>query len=339
LREIRAPFVAAAPEGARVRTRLRVSEQDAVVLEALGSYLGQLAGRDLAARCAQGRLDARGRAVSRRERKRALTGASSSRWAGTITRGSEDSWRLAERNLQEEAGSLRARVRRVEARLNQAERYSKQRRLQVLRARLAVVEERVAAGRVSVCRGGRRLARARQNLEAAGTSLAEWRREWGAERLFICADGDAAAPLGNYTITWHPGERYLEVNLPDPLAHLANAPAGRYRLNCEAGFPHRGGEVAAQAETGAVRYDISFDPRRSRWYLAASWRVSPGPSPALGDLRCAPVLAADLNHGHLAALVVLPDGNPAGHAHTVPLELDGLPAAQPTGGSAPPSPR
>ncbi|HEX7162357.1 MAG TPA: hypothetical protein VF223_14115, partial [Trebonia sp.] len=65
LREIRAPFVVAAPEGARVRTRLRVSEQDAVVLEALGSYLGQLAGRDLAARCAQGRLDARGRAVSR----------------------------------------------------------------------------------------------------------------------------------------------------------------------------------------------------------------------------------------------------------------------------------
>jgi hypothetical protein len=71
LREIRPPFVVAAPQGARVRTRLRVSAQDGVVLEALGSHLGRLAGGDLAARCAQGRLDARGQAESRRERKRA----------------------------------------------------------------------------------------------------------------------------------------------------------------------------------------------------------------------------------------------------------------------------
>jgi hypothetical protein len=87
------------------------------VLVALGGYLGRLAGRDLAERCSQGRLDARGRAASRRERKRALTGPSSSRWAGTITRVSEGAWQLAERNLREEAGSLRVRVRRIEARL------------------------------------------------------------------------------------------------------------------------------------------------------------------------------------------------------------------------------
>ena len=96
LREIAAPFVAGAPAGARVRTRLRVSPQDAAVLRAAGSHLGSLAGRDLAARCAQGRLDARGRAVSRRERKRALTAGSSSRWAGAITRASEDQWQLAD---------------------------------------------------------------------------------------------------------------------------------------------------------------------------------------------------------------------------------------------------
>jgi hypothetical protein len=36
LREIAAPFVAAAPAGARVRTRLHVSGQDEVVLRAVG---------------------------------------------------------------------------------------------------------------------------------------------------------------------------------------------------------------------------------------------------------------------------------------------------------------
>ena len=90
LRKIAKPFVAAAPAGARVRTRLRVSGQDEAVLRAVGRHLGSLAGRDLAARCAEGRLDAKGRAESRRERKRALTAESSSRWAGAITRTSEE---------------------------------------------------------------------------------------------------------------------------------------------------------------------------------------------------------------------------------------------------------
>jgi IS605 OrfB family transposase len=40
------------------------------------------------------------------------------------------------------------------------------------------------------------------------------------------------------------------------------------------------------------------------------------------------VLAADLNHGHLAAWVITPDGNPAGPPVTVPLNLAGLPATQ-----------
>src|SRR5215469_5688357 len=65
LREIAVPFVAAAPAGARVRARLRVSPEDEAVLRAVGSHLGSLAGRDLAARCAEGRLDAKGKAVSR----------------------------------------------------------------------------------------------------------------------------------------------------------------------------------------------------------------------------------------------------------------------------------
>ena len=87
------------------------------MLWAAGTHLGSLAGGDLAARCAEGRLDPMGRAVSRAARKRALTARSSSRWAGAITRTSEDQWSLAERNLRAARASLQARVRRIEARL------------------------------------------------------------------------------------------------------------------------------------------------------------------------------------------------------------------------------
>ena len=55
LPDIAAPFVAAAPAGARVRTRLHVAAGDAVVLRATGALLGSLAAADLAARCAEGR--------------------------------------------------------------------------------------------------------------------------------------------------------------------------------------------------------------------------------------------------------------------------------------------
>lgn len=343
LREIAGPFVAAGPAGARVRTRLRVTPGDAGVLAAAGSYLGSLASADLAARCREGRLDAQGRAASRAARKRALTAGSSSRWAGAITRTSEDSWQLADRNLKAGRASLRSRVTAIESRLKvpagtrqglprgyatRAERYGKQQRLQGLRARLAGIEERIAAGRVSVCRGGRRLAKARHGLAAAGKTPEQWRREWDAGRWFLTADGEAGKRLGNETVRWDPDEGWLEIRLPAPLAHLANAPHGRYRLGCPVSFPYRGDEVAAQTAGGAARYDISYDPGRDRWYLDASWRVPARPAPALEELRAAPVLAVDLNQGHLDAWIVTPDGNPAGRPVTIPLELDGLPASR-----------
>src|SRR5437868_9752054 len=109
MRPVAAPFVAAAPTGARVRTRLRLSPQDEAVLRATGSHLGSLAGRDLAARCTEGRLDAMGRLASRARRKQALTAQSSSRWAGAITRTSEDQWRLAWQNLLADKSGLHAR--------------------------------------------------------------------------------------------------------------------------------------------------------------------------------------------------------------------------------------
>ena len=93
-------------------------------------------------------------------------------------------------------------------------------------------------------------------------------------------------------------------------------------------FSYRGGEVAAQAATGAVRYDISRDPASGRWYLDASWKRSPAPAATLEELRAHPVLAVDLNHGHLAVHGVTPDGNPAGPPVTIPLVLSGWPASQ-----------
>lgn len=342
LREIAAPFIAAAPAGARVRTRLRVSERDAEVLTAVGRHLGALAGRDLAARSRQGRLDAKGRAGSRRERKRALTAESSSRWAGAITRTSEDAWQLAARNLAAEQRTLAARVRKVEARLGvpagekrgrvrgyaaPAERHGKAMRLKALKGRLARVEQRISEGRVSVTRGGRRLMRARLNLEDAGLTLPQWRQRWDAGRMFLTADGEKDKAWGNETIRWNPDEGWLEVRLPAPLAHLANHRHSRYRLDCEVQFSHRSDEVAAQAATGAVRYDLSCDPERGRWYAGASWKTPARPVPSLAEVTAAPVVAVDVNAGHLAVAVLAPDGNVTGTPFTIPLELAGLPAS------------
>jgi hypothetical protein len=166
-------------------------------------------------------LDAKGKAQSRQARKQALTGASSSRWAGAITRTNEDAYGLAKRNLQAERVPLRARVDKIASRVAlgpgeakgrvvgyscASERWEEQRRAQILRSRLADVEAQLAIGALSVCRGGKRLARDRHNLDASGQTLTQWRSEWDASRWFIIADGEADKRWGNETIRWHPLE-------------------------------------------------------------------------------------------------------------------------------------
>jgi IS605 OrfB family transposase len=131
---------------------------------------------------------------------------------------------------------------------------------------------------------------------------------------------------GNETIRWNPDEGWLEIKLPATLAYLANRPHGRYRLSALVAFRYRGDEVAAQAACGAVRYDISRDPGRGRWYIDASWRAAPGPVPSMDDLRASPVVAVDVNHGHLAVAVIAPDGNVLGTPATIGLDLAGLPS-------------
>jgi Formate--tetrahydrofolate ligase len=337
MRSICEPFVVALPAGARVRTRLRLSAADQAVVRAVGEYLGGLAGADLAWR---GRL---GPAPDQRTvRKRTLTGRSSSRWAGSITRTSNDQWQRALANLADHRIALRQASRTIRSRLavpaggrqgrvrgyaSGAERFAKQGRLQHLQAELAEVEDRLAHGRVAICRGGRRLAKLRHTLKEANLTKEQWRARWQAERLFLTADGDAEYPFGNGTVVVHPEEQWLELRLPTPLAHLANRPGGRYRLACRVAFTHRGEEWAAQAVSGAVRYDISYQPDRDRWYLHASWRIPRGTPPELEQLRQDRALAVDLNADHLDAWVLDPSGNPVGPPHTIPLELDGQPAS------------
>ena len=115
---------------------------------------------------------------------------------------------------------------------------------------------------------------------------------------------------------------------PAPLSHLANRPHGRYRISCRGcSSPTAGDEVAAQAASGAVRYDISQDPASGRWYLDASWKTPRAPAPSLQDLRRHPVVAVDVNAGHLAVAVVAADGNVLGTPAAIPLNLAGLPSA------------
>ncbi len=342
LREITGPFVVAPPTGVRVRTRLRVSGIDAAVLREVGGYLGSLASADLAARCAEGRLDVKQRARSRRVRKQELTAKSSSRWAGALTRTSEDAYQLAHRNLLAGRRSLLARIKQVETRLavaagnragpvrgyrTAAERHAKTIRIQAFRTRLAEVDRQLGTGRVSVCRGGKALARKRNNLADAGLTETRWREQWEASRLFLTADGEKNKTWGNETIRWNPDENWLEIRLPAPLACLANRPEGRYRLSCPVQFTYRGGDVAAQAATGAVRYDISLDPGRGRWYLDASWKAPVIEPVTLAQARQGAVVAVDVNAGHLAVAVLDPAGNLAGVPYTIGLPLAGLPSS------------
>lgn len=214
MRSITAPFVVPPPAGARVRTRLRPSQQDAVVLGMVGEYLGGLAGSDLARRCALGPGT-----DGRTDRKRELTALSSSRWAGAITRTSNDQWQRGWRNLLDARAGLRRSIRVIQRRLavpvgqrqgrmrgytTRQERWAKQQRVQRLQASLARVEHRLSEGQVSVCRGSRQLARLRHRQADGTLGHTLWRQRWTAERWFLCADGEADKHLGNETIRVHP---------------------------------------------------------------------------------------------------------------------------------------
>ncbi|MFF7123638.1 hypothetical protein [Streptomyces sp. NPDC008240] len=345
LRVLTAPFTVAAPSGARIRDRLRVEPADATVLRLVGEHLGRHQRADLAERVQLGNV--RAGDTRRAERKRKLTAVSSSRWAGAMTRASEDQYQLAVRCLYDERAGLRRAIHAITRRLvapcgkgskggvrgyaNQNERAQKQRRLHVLQARLAVVESRIAAGHPSITVGGRDLARLRHHLADAHLTETDWSQRWRARRLFLTADGESGAPHGNYTITVDPEDGTVTLVLPKPLRHLANAPRGRYRLAATVRFSHRREEWLDRVTAhGAVRYDIACDPASGRWYLDASWTAEKAVQPSPDELKAsgAQMLGVDLNADHLAACVLDVHGNPIGEPITIPLELTGCTATR-----------
>ncbi|MER5915938.1 IS200/IS605 family accessory protein TnpB-related protein [Streptomyces sp. NPDC001982] len=342
LRELADPFVVPGPAGVAVRARLRVSDTDAAVLREVGAFVGGLAAGDLARRCGQALgHDAGSWAV----RKRELTGLSSARWAGSVTKATHDQWALARRGQAAELAWLRGQITRIEARLarplgvkadkraglprgygSRAEWHAKSRRLHALRDRLVRLEADWAAGRVHVVRGGKPLVRLRHHLDQAGLDPQGWRRRWEAARMFLSADGESGKRFGNETIRVT-GTGQLSVRLPAALAHLANAPHGRYRLDATAKFHHRGEEWCDRITNNrAVAYRIHHDPVRGRWYVTASWQRTPVPVLPLEAALARGVVAVDMNDDHLAAWQLDVHGNPVGEPCRFFYDLSGTTA-------------
>ncbi|MFD7506555.1 IS200/IS605 family accessory protein TnpB-related protein [Streptomyces sp. NPDC059850] len=338
LRELSAPFVVPGPSGVAIRTRLKgLTVGDEEVLRLVGAHLGTLAARDLKRRCAEGLKHS---ADSWAARKRAVTGDSSSRWAGSITKATHDQWALSRRAQYAHIQTLEAGVRTIAHRLSlpvgakgtkrspggyrtRQEWFTKARRLHLLEDRLAAQRADREAGRVRVVRGGKRLARNRHHLEQAQLTEAEWRQQWEAERWFLQADGENAKRLGNETIRITP-DGQVSIKLPAPLAHLANAQHGRYVLTGAVAFRHRGAEWADRvAANRAVAYRIHLDAARHRWYITASWTIPPVKTVPLAHARADGLIGVDTNADHLAAWRLDNCGNPVGDPRRFAFDLNG----------------
>lgn len=338
VRPIEAPFILKGPSGVTVCDRLKgLTARDEVVLKLTGAQLGTLAARDLKLRCSAGTQHDADRWA---DRKRALTAESSARWAGSITKATHDQWALARRCQLTHIRGLEGGITMLEHRLSMPvgskaadkapggyrsrhEWFVKSRRLGVLRDRLAREEVDRRAGVVHVVRGGKRLARTRHNLEAAGLTEGQWRAKWEAERSFLQADGESGKRYGNETIRVSP-EGEVSIRLPAPLGHLANAPHDRYVLAARVAFAHRGQEWADRVVSNrAVAYRIHLRSDRGRWYLTASWRRAAIQSIPI-EVACAHgVAAVDANADHLAVWRLDRHGNPVGDPKRFGYDLSG----------------
>jgi IS605 OrfB family transposase len=337
LRVMAAPFVAPGPSGVSIRTRLRLTGDEERVLRAVGGHLGALASGDVARRCRDGLWHDKDTWAAR---KRALTAASSSRWAGSITKASHDQWALARRGQAAHLKDLDAGIATLTHRLSQPigakgtkrapggyrsakEWHTKSRRLATLRDRRARVAADCAAGRVRVVRGGKKLANTRHHLDQAGLSETQWRGRWEAARMFLRADGESGKRFGNETIRVT-NNGAVSIKLPAPLAHLANDGRGRYTLTTLVAFAHRGGQWADRiADNRAVAYTITFDADRDRWYLTAAWQPAPAPQLSLHTALAAGCIGVDTNDDHLAAWQLDVHGNPVGQPHRFFYDLSG----------------
>jgi IS605 OrfB family transposase len=152
---------------------------------------------------------------------------------------------------------------------------------------------------------------------------AGWRERWRAARMFLSADGESGKRCGNETIRVTAGGR-ISLRLPAALAHLANAPHGRYALDATVAFKHRGQEWLDRVTANrAVAYRIHHDPPRGRWYVTASWQRAAVPVLPLQAALAKGVVAVDMNDDHLAAWHLDVHGNPVGEPRRFFYDLTG----------------
>jgi hypothetical protein len=345
LRVLAPPRLAESSGALAVRTRLRLSPLDELVLVELGGFVSQLAARDLAERVFLG-TGHTGEDFARR--KREVSALSSSRWAGTITRGSNEQWALARRaqgahleRLDAAIATLRARLgvpvaacdiaTRVKGYPTVQVKAAKQRRLAHLEAVAARVRADHRAGRVHVVRGGRKLLHARLHLQQAGLDMAQWRQQWFEARLRIEADGEAGKRYGNETIAIAP-DGTVTIKLPPELAvrfadHCDRH--GRYTLEAVCVFANRDAEWRAQARANrAVGYSVRFE--NGRCYLTASFTPTRPDLPEgvddetlLAAARAGGTIGIDNNADHLAAWRLDGHGNPVGRPARIEVDYGG----------------
>jgi hypothetical protein len=327
-------------------------DAEAAALREIGDLLGSVYRCELAVRVRLGRLDCEAQAAWRAARKHAVTAVSSSRWAGAITRAVEDQYQLGIRALGAHAADLRAAVNVLEARCqlrpgelaaaddeagrrggprrrrgyrSAGERFAKTRRLAALRDRLAAAESALTSGTPSITVGGKRLWRNRNHLDAAVMTEPQWRALWDGARMFLTADGESGKAGGNETIRVDEAGR-LRIKIP---AALACELGTHVTIGEPVRFSHRGDLWAQRVRTRrAVRYDISYDPGRDRWYLDASWAITAQPGPPIETLRAGRVLGIDLNADHLACCVLDSAGNPVGEPASIAVATAGLVASR-----------
>lgn len=146
----------------------------------------------------------------------------------------------------------------------------------------------------------------------AQLTVRQWRERWDAARMFLSADGESGKRYGNETIRITAAGR-VSIKLPVPLAHLANAPHGRYTLACTVVFGHRGDQWRDRIDTNAaVAYTIHHDPDRDRWYVTAAWQRKDTAVWPIHAALAAGCIGVDTNDDHLAAWRLDPHGNPIG---------------------------
>lgn len=338
LRVIADPFVVAPAKGVRTRARVHLTAAEEVAVMRIGVFLGGQYRATLVERIALGAVSTKEQAQWRASAKNALTAATSSRWAGAITRTAIDSYGLGMRALEAHVDSLTAAVNTIGARMaapvggelcepdrpkarpvkgyaTEAERFAKSRRKAQLEARLVDAAEHREQGLPRIVAGGRRLWRHRANLDAAGMTREQWEQRWMDERMFLTADGESGKRFGNETIRVT-DDGVFQVKVPGALT-----PGLGTRLTITARVSlntHRGGEWADRITANqAVRYDLHRD-HRGRWYLDASWSYRDAPAVPLASLQAQRTLGVDLNDGHVDAAVIDAHGNVIGQ----PVRLD-----------------